>query len=259
MKISIITVTYNSAATLQDTIDSLLRQSYTDWEHIIVDGGSKDETLSIITANEARYGGHLRYISEKDNGIYDAMNKGIRMATGDVVGTLNSDDFFFDDNVLSRVADTLNAQSDLDAIYGDVRFVDAADLTHTVRYYSSRTFRPWKMRMGYMPAHPSFYCRKACFERAGLYNPSFRIAGDFEFLLRLLYIKKAQSCYLPFCFVTMRQGGVSTANYRAHLLINKEHLHALRANGVYSNIFFLSVRYIYRIYEAIYNKLKYNI
>ena len=166
MKISIITATFNSGDTLRDTIWSVLSQDFSDWEHIIVDGKSKDDTIAIIKELEPHYGGRLRWISEPDNGIYDAMNKGLRMASGDVVGILNSDDFFSDRMVLSRIVNEFRNYK-IDAVYGDIHFVNSHDLTHCVRYYSSRFFQSWMMVFGYQPAHPSFYCRKSCYDRFG--------------------------------------------------------------------------------------------
>ena len=159
MKISIVTATFNSSATLRDTIKSVLGQTYRDFEHLIIDGGSKDDTLDIVREYEPQYGGRLRWVSERDRGIYDAMNKGIAMATGDVVGILNSDDFYTSDTVLQAVAEAMQEQS-VDAVYGDIHYVNEHDLTRCTRYYSSAGFRRWKMRLGWMPAHPSFYCRK---------------------------------------------------------------------------------------------------
>lgn len=150
MKITIITATYNSGQTLTDTLESVLRQSYTDIDYVIVDGGSKDNTLDIIRRYEPRFEGRMRWISEPDKGIYDAMNKGIRMATGDVVGLLNSDDFYTSNDVLEHVARALS-DPNVDAVYGDIHYVNDDDLTHCVRYYSSRVFSRGLMRLGFMP------------------------------------------------------------------------------------------------------------
>ncbi len=191
MKISVITATFNSGKTLRDTIESVLRQTYRDIEYIIVDGASRDDTLDIIREYEPRFGGRMRWISEPDRGIYDAMNKGIGMATGAVVGLLNSDDFYTDECVLERVAAEI---MDVDAVYGDIHYVDDGDLTKCVRYYSSKGFRRWKMRMGFMPAHPSFYCRRTVYTRFGLFDTDFRVAADFEQLLRLIYLGRIRNC-----------------------------------------------------------------
>ena len=160
MKISLITVTYNAGDVLCCAIESVLHQTYPNLEYIIVDGASKDNTLDIIRAYEPQFQGRMKWISEPDRGLYDAMNKGICMATGDVVGILNSDDFFTSNDVLEKVAECF-ADNDVDAVYGDIHFVRSDDLNRCVRYYSSRIFRRGLMRLGFIPAHPSFYCRLA--------------------------------------------------------------------------------------------------
>lgn len=242
MKISIITATFNSGGTVRDTLESVLRQTFRDIEYIIVDGASTDTTLDVVREYEPKFGGRLRWISEPDRGIYDAMNKGLAMATGDVVGILNSDDFFSSDEVLEHVADALS-NSEIDAVYGDIHFVGDDDLTKCVRYYSSKRFRRWQMRMGFMPAHPSFYCRRSVYERYGVFDASYRIAADFEQLLRLIYIHRISTRYLPLDFVTMRTGGASTTGMNSHKRILQEHLRAYRENGVRSNIFLEGLRY----------------
>ena len=248
MKISIVTPTWNSAETLRDTLESVLRQDYAHFEHIVVDGGSSDGTLDILREYSERYGDRIRWISEPDEGIYDAMNKGIEMCTGDVVGVLNSDDFFTSSDALSTIAAGIGKH---DAVYGDIHYVDPADVNAPVRYYSSALFRRWKMRFGFMPAHPSFYCRKRIYTDYGLYDNSFRIAADFEMLLRLIYLHRIDACYIPKDFVTMRTGGASTSGFRSHRAIVGDHLRAYRKNGVHSNVAFEFCRYCYRIWEKI--------
>lgn len=248
MKVSVITATWNSGATLRDTLESVLRQTYPDIEHIIVDGGSTDNTMALIKEYEPRYNGRLRYIYEPDKGIYDAMNKGIRMATGNVVGLLNSDDFYTSDDVLATVAATLKNDS-LDAVYGDIHFVNDGDLKKCVRYYSSRPFRRWWMRFGFMPAHPSFYCRREVYMKYGTFDISYKVAADFECLLRLIFIHRIKIKYLPLDFVTMRTGGASTSGMSSHKRILHDHQLAFRNNGVYSNVLFEFMRYGYKICE----------
>lgn len=255
MKVSIITATWNSAATVRDTIESVLSQTYQDIEHIIVDGNSKDETMEIVKSYEPRYHGRLRYISEPDRGIYDAMNKGIAMATGDVIGILNSDDFYTSSNVLEVLAYNLES-SDADAVYGDIHFVDDSDLTKCVRYYSSKGFSRWKMRLGWMPAHPSFYCRKSVYEKFGTFDISFKIGADFENLLRLIFVNKIKTVYIPLDCVTMRTGGASTSGLNSHKQILADHQRAFKKNGVYSNIFFEGLRYLEKIWEIVSFKFK---
>lgn len=251
MKISIITATYNSASTIRYTIESVLRQTCSDYELIIKDGGSKDETLDICREYEAKFEGRMRIISASDKGIYDAMNKGIEAATGDVIGILNSDDFYTSNDVLQAVVDAFVADNTIDAVYGDVHFVKDDDLTKCVRYYSSALFHRRWMRFGFMPAHPSFYCKKACYEKFGCFDTSFKIAADFENLLRLIFIGRIKTQYIHKDFVTMRTGGASTAGFNSRKTIMKEHLRGFKKNGIYSNAFLLSLRYFYKIYELI--------
>lgn len=248
MKISIVTATFNSGGTVRDTLESVLGQTFCDYEHLIIDGGSSDDTLDIVREYEPRYNGRLRWISERDRGIYDAMNKGIAMATGDVVGILNSDDFYTSTNVLAQVAEAMQ-DATVDAVYGDVHYVNDGDLSKCTRYYSSAGFRRWKMRLGWMPAHPSFYCRRLVYERYGAFDLSFKIGADFENLLRLIYVHRINTRYLPLDFVTMRQGGASTSGLKSHRQILNDHLRAYRKNNVNSNIFLESLRYAAKLGE----------
>lgn len=249
MKISIITVTFNSGLTLHCTIASVLQQTYSDIEYIIVDGASNDNTLEIIKEYEALFQRQMHWISEKDTGLYDAINKGIAMSTGDVVGILNSDDFFTSPTVIEEIAN--NFSEEIDAVYGDVHFVNSTDLTHPIRYYSSKIFRPSLMKLGFMPAHPTFYCRKSCYDKYGLYKTDFKIAADFDLLLRFIYVHHISLKYLPLDMVTMRVGGASTNGLKSHVCIMKEHLRSFKENGLKSNIFFLSLRYFYKLTEYI--------
>jgi glycosyltransferase involved in cell wall biosynthesis len=246
MKISIITATYNSSATLRDTINSVLSQDYSDYEHIIIDGCSKDSTLDIIREFEPRYGGKLKWISEKDRGLYDAMNKGVQMASGEVVGILNSDDFYTSNDILSTVAQNI---ADVDAVYGDIHYVDDGNLNKTVRYYSSSYFKPWMMRLGFMPAHPSFYCKKDVYQKYGLFDTSFRVAADFEQLLRFIFLNRISTKYMPQDFVTMRTGGASSSGMASHKKIIKDHMLAYKKNGIYSNYLLEGFRYLYKILD----------
>lgn len=250
MKISIITATYNSKRTLRDTLESVLSQTFSDYEHIIIDGDSKDGSLDLIRTYAPKYGDRLKVVSEPDQGIYDAMNKGIQMATGDVIGILNSDDFYTSADALQVIADTF-ANNDIDATYGDIHFVNDDDLSKCVRYYSSAIFRRSFMRFGLMPAHPSFYCKKAVYEKYGSFDTSYKVAADFENLLRIIYVGNIKTKYIPKDFVTMRTGGASTAGLSSRTQIMKDHLRALKANDIYSNVFLLSLRYIYKLYEVL--------
>ena len=255
MVISIITATYNSAKTVRDTFRSVLSQDYEDFEYIVIDGGSKDGTVDIIREYEPVFGSRMKWISEPDSGIYDAMNKGIRMATGEVVGLLNSDDFYTSNIILSSVAAAMK-DAKLDAVYGDIHYVRDYDLKKCVRYYSSRPFRRVWMRFGFMPAHPSFYCRREVYERYGMYDLEYKVAADFECLLRFIYIHRIKTKYLPLDFVTMRTGGASTSGMASHKRIMYDHLRAFKKNKVYSNVVFESLRYIYKVCEIMKHKMK---
>lgn len=251
MTISLITVTYNSGNTLPSTFQSILSQTHPDIEYIIVDGASKDHTIDVIKEYEPKFDGRLKWISEPDKGLYDAMNKGIRMATGEVVGILNSDDFFTGNNVLRQVAQAFEHDDQLAAIYGDVHFVNPDNLDKCVRYYSSKVFKRKLMRFGFMPAHPSFYLRRKYFKKFGCYKTDYRIAADFEFLLRVIYKGNISMKYLPIDMVTMRTGGASTSGMASHKRIMKEHLRAFRENGIHTNAFLLGLRYIYKVGELL--------
>lgn len=254
MKVSIITAAWNSGATLRDTLESVLGQTYPDIEHILVDGGSTDRTMELVREYEPRYGGRLRYVSEPDKGVYDAMNKGIRMATGEIVGILNSDDFYTSPDTVETLVGELERHK-VDAVYGDIHYVDGKDLGKTVRYYSSAGFRRWKMLLGFMPAHPSFYCRKEAYERFGLFKTSYKVAADFENLLRLIYVGGISIRYVPKDCVTMRIGGASTSGWTSHRQIMADHARAYRENHVPSNALLDSLRYIYKVAEIVKFKL----
>lgn len=256
MKISVITSTFNSAATVSDTFESILRQTYKDVECIVVDGASRDGTVDIIREYEPRFGGRMLWVSERDNGLYDAMNKGIHMATGDIIGILNSDDFYTSRDVLETIVKVFESDG-VDAVYGDIHFVAPDDLSTCKRYYSSSIFKRSLMKMGFMPAHPSFYCKRELYLQHGLFDTSFRIAADFEQLLRLIYINGIKTKYIAKDCVTMRTGGVSTSGFSSHKRILKEHMAAYKKNGIRSTYLHEAVRYAYKITEVIISKLNY--
>lgn len=243
--ISVITVSYNAVLTIEQTILSVINQTYLNIEYIIIDGGSTDGTVNVIK----KYADKIAYwVSESDKGIYDAMNKGIRMATGDVVGILNSDDFYTDENVLQTVADNFMNHS-VDAVYGDIHFVHDADLGKCVRYYSSRLFSPFWLRFGFMPAHPSFYCKREVFDKAGLYSLDYKIGADYEMMVRLFRKYGISSRYISKDFVTMRTGGASNHHFSNRLTLIREDVKACRDNGIYTNSFLVSLKFLYKIFE----------
>lgn len=246
--ISIITATYNSAETINDTIKSVLCQTNKDFEYIIVDGGSTDETIDIVKSYESEFSGRLKWVSEKDKGIYDAMNKGIKMASGDIIGILDSDDYYTSDDILQTIADAFKCQN-VDAIYGDIHFIKDGVPDKCVRYYSSRLFSPFWLRFGFMPAHPSFYCKREVFDKSGLYRLDYKIGSDYEMMVRLFRKHKISSRYVPKDFVTMRTGGASNSNLQSRLTLIKEDVKACRDNGIYTNELFICLKFLYKIFE----------
>lgn len=254
MKISIITVTYNSSQTLRDTLISVLKQDYDNYEYILIDGGSTDSTVNIIKEYEPRFSGRMRWISEQDRGMYDGMNKGIKMATGDVVGIINSDDFYHRNDIFKIISDAFTQNPGIQAIYGDVRFVNPENLDKTVRYYSSARFRPSKFRWGWMPAHPSFFTYKSNFERFGYYKIDYHIAADYELLIRFLYSHKLPSKYIPIDFMKMRTGGRSTNGFKSNIYLNKEIVRACQENGIYTNMAMLFMKYFVKVFELVKTK-----
>lgn len=256
MKISIIIATYNSGQTLTHTLQSIVAQTYSDYEVIVCDGASTDGTLDVVEQFKPALGGRMLCVSEPDNGLYDAMNKGVLRATGDIVGFLNSDDFYTSDDVLQTIADTMGRSPETDAVYADVHYIDATD-RKPVRYYSSRLFAPWTMRLGFMPAHPSFYCRRELYCKYGKFDLRYKIAADFEHLFRLFFLQRIRAQYVHKDFVTMLSGGVSNAQLSSRWLIMKEHRQALKRHHCHTSYFLLSLRYVYKVLEVAYSRLKY--
>jgi glycosyltransferase involved in cell wall biosynthesis len=249
MTVSIITATYNSAKTVADTLQSIASQTYLNIEHIIVDGASKDNTLDIV-----RQFPHVaKVISEPDKGIYDAMNKGLKMATGDIIGILNSDDFYDATNLIQKVVDAFEQQQ-IDAVFGDVTFVQPNNLKKIVRYYSSKHFHPKKFEFGYMPAHPTFFTKKETYEKYGVFKTNYHISADYELLIRLLYVHKLKYQYLNYSMVTMRAGGVSNSSLKHIYILNKEIVRACAENGIKTNMFKLSLKFFRKISEFIFVK-----
>lgn len=253
MKVSLITVTFNSGMTLRDTIQSVLSQSFPDIEYILVDGLSQDRTIKIVKEYEPLFQNRLKWVSEKDSGLYDAMNKGIRMATGDIIGIINSDDFYFRNDVITKIVEAFN-DNNVQAIYGDVRFVNPNNLDRTVRYYSSKRFVPSLFRFGFMPAHPTFFTYRKYFDQFGYYKTNYKIAADYELLVRFLYVHRLKSKYLPLDFMKMRTGGASTASIKSNILLNKEIVRACKENGIWTCYPLLLLKYLVKIFEFIFLK-----
>lgn len=236
LKVSIITVCYNSAVTLADAIESVLAQNYHDIEHIVIDGGSTDGTASILKKYKGRI---TKVVSEPDGGIYDAMNKGISLATGDAIGILNSDDFYASNDVIENVVKAFTKETDM--VIGDVAFVDRVNVQKRLRYVSGSGFTPWSwlLRFGWMPPHPATFMRKNVYGTFGCYKTDFAIASDYEFFVRTLMVGRMRTVHTPKALVTMRVGGASTGGFKSTLVISHEILRALRENHIYSNTMFV--------------------
>jgi len=239
MKISVITVVLNNEQHIETAIQSVKMQNYNDIEYIVVDGGSSDGTLKVIDRNRD----YINFlISEPDRGIYDAINKGISVSTGDVIALLHSDDFFLKDTVISDIANQFDNNPDVDIVLGGVDFVRSRDLNFPVRLYSSCSFSPWKMRFGFMPPHPGAFVRKSAYDIVGYYRTSYKIGGDFDWFVRAFFVHRIVYKKNNSVMVRMRIGGVSTAGVVNTFLITREILKSLKENKVYSNLLFVLVR-----------------
>lgn len=252
MKISIVTVCYNSSQTIKSTLESVALQSYRNFEHLIVDGGSTDGTLDIIRAWREH---PIRMVSESDEGIYDAMNKGLALATGDVVGCLNSDDFYADSSVLEKIANAFQDGS-VDACYGDLVYV-SQDSRRILRYWKSQPFVKGSFAKGWCPAHPTFYVRKSVIDRLGLFDRSFKLAADMEFMMRYLEHGKIRSIYISDVLIKMRVGGATNQSWKNIVQQNNEIFIALQKEGVQlSKPLFLMRKLKSRIYQFVAGRLK---
>jgi glycosyltransferase involved in cell wall biosynthesis len=246
MKVTIITTTYNSSDTVRDTLLSVASQSYRSIEHIVIDGASTDNTVDII--NEFPHVSRL--VSEKDNGIYDAMNKGIAMATGDIVGILNSDDFFADNSVVEKIVQTF-IQSGSDAVYGDLLFVDRWNISRIKRIWVAGDYRPMLLYRGWMPPHPTFYVRRHCYEQFGNFNTQFKVAADYDMLIRLLLVNRIRVTYIPRVLINMRTGGVSTRSFRRRFSINREDQLVWKINNQSPKWYTLYCKPLYKLKQFI--------
>lgn len=243
MKVSIITVCYNSARTLQETIESVLTQSYQNIEYIIIDGNSTDETPAILTQYQNRIA-HI--VSEPDKGLYDAMNKGIALSTGEVIGILNSDDVLAHSGVIADVVAAMNDNTE--AICSDVNiFKDKKE--NVVRKYRCTRWKPWMFRIGHQPPHPGFFVRKTCYEKYGSFDLQFKRAADFELLLRFIGVHKINTKFLPYTSVLMRSGGSSQQGLTAISEANIEDHRALKKHGYFSVLPLIWCKYFLKIFQ----------
>ena len=247
MKITVITACRNAEATIQKTIDSVTGQTWPSIEHIVIDGASTDATVLLLQKNKTK----IAYcISEPDNGVYQAMNKGLALATGDIIAFLNADDVYSNARVLETVANTMQAQN-LDALFGDVEFFHASNPGKVVRIYNSGHFNPSRIAWGWMPAHPALFVRRSIYERFGFFKEDFRIAGDYEWVARIFKNGQIKSQHLASVLVRMQTGGLSTSGLRASYLLNKEIIRACRQNAIETNWLMILSKYFYKVRELL--------
>ena len=232
MKVSLITVSYNSASTIADTLKSVQFQTYQDIEYIVVDGNSSDGTIEIVKQFlDASQGLVTKFLCERDKGIYDAMNKGLAMATGDIIGVLNSDDFYCSNDVIEEVVRAFQ-QNKTDCLYGDLNYVDPIDTSKIVRKWRSGSFRKENFLRGWMPPHPTFFVRKTCYDRFGKFDTQFKSAADYELMLRFLFKESCSAVHLPKVMIHMRAGGVSNVSLKNRIRANREDRLAWKINGL---------------------------
>lgn len=251
MKISLITVTYNSAETLCDTLQSVLNQTFKDIDYIIVDGASKDSTMDIVKVFEPKFEGRLRWLSEPDKGIYDAMNKGVMTAQGEIVGILNSDDFFASNDILEKVNAAFKENPDVDGVYADVRYVGWNDTGKTVRMFSGKDFKREKLCWGKMPPHPSFYVKRECYDKFGLYSLDYPICADYDMFVKMIWMGNINTLYINDVFVNMRNGGTSSNGIKVHRKIMRERMRCVREHNMPSNFFKQTSRYFGKIFSLL--------
>ncbi len=244
MKVSIITATYNSAATVSDTLTCVQQQDYPDIEHIIIDGGSKDDTLKIVN----RFSHVAKIISEKDDGIYDAMNKGISFATGEIIGILNSDDVYSNNHVISEVVSAFENDA-VDVCYADLQYVQQDDTSKVVRTWKSGKFSEKSFYWGWMPPHPTLFVRKSVYTKTGTFNTLLKFSADYEMMLRILVKYKMYACYIPQVIVMMRAGGISNASVGNRVKANKEDRLAWKLNGLKPYFFTLYLKPIRKVFQ----------
>lgn len=245
-KVSIITICYNAEKTIAQTIQSVLDQSYENIEYIIIDGASKDSTKKIIEFFESNIS---KVISEPDKGLYNAFNKGLNQVTGDIIGILNSDDFYPNTSVIKQIVELFESNPNIDAISTSVQIFKHNQFNQPYRTYHAKSFKPWQFRIGIQPPHPGFFITKSALLKVGNYNEQFRISGDFDWLLRAIWVHRLKVVYTNLVTVFMRDGGLSSSGFSSKKRMNEENLWSLRTNGIYSNLVFVYSKYLLKIFQ----------
>ncbi|MES2134319.1 MAG: glycosyltransferase family 2 protein [Bacteroidota bacterium] len=245
LKVSIITITYNSEATLADTLKSVLNQTYKNIEYIIIDGKSTDSTLSIIDAYKSSI---AKVVSEKDNGLYDALNKGIAVATGDVIGILHSDDFYTSNTVIEKIVQTLS-ENESDAVYADLYYVDKNNTDNIFRKWKSGSYKHGMFLSGWMPPHPTFFAKRTCYQSFGSFNLNLVSAADYELMLRFIHKHKIKLAYLPEFIIKMRVGGKSNVSLKNRIRANNEDRKAWKINGLKPHFYTLYAKPLRKIIQ----------
>ncbi len=247
-KFSIITICFNAKDTIEQTIQSVLQQNYKNIEYIVIDGGSKDGSAEIIRKYSSQIS---HFVSEPDNGLYDALNKGFKAAAGDIIGILHADDYFAHSQVVDTLAHLFNTHQNIDCLSTSVEIYKHPNYSKPYRNYRATAFSTWQFRIGMQPPHPGFYIKKEAFNKVGFFNTNYKISGDFDWLLRVIIQHKMTVHYSNFVSVHMRHGGVSSAGFKSILLMNRENLKVLKNNGIYSNLPLIFTKYFFKIFQLI--------
>jgi glycosyltransferase involved in cell wall biosynthesis len=245
-KVSIITVCYNSGKTIRDTLQSVAGQMYENIEHLVIDGLSSDDTMDIVSSFKHE---KMKVISEKDHGLYDALNKGLQLASGDIIGILHSDDFFAHPHVIYDIVALFDSKENVQAISSSVQIYKGNDFKKPFRVYKANRFKLWQFRLGMQPPHPGFFIRKASSAEVGKFNTAYKISADFDWLLRAIRLHKLKVLYVGYVSVHMRDGGASSSGIKSKLLMNRENLKILKAHGIYSNTLLVYLKYFLKLFQ----------
>ena len=246
LKVSIITICYNAENTILKTVKSVLDQDYANIEYIIIDGASTDKTVSILNKFSNN---EFKLLSEKDEGLYDAINKGISICTGDIIGLLHSDDIYPNSKVISTIVSHFELDKSTEALSSSVEIYKSSNFTNPYRIYKANSFKSWQFKIGIQPPHPGFFITKNAFEKVGYYRTQYKISGDFDWLLRAILLNKIKVKYTDYVSVFMLDGGLSSSGWKSKVRMNNENLKILKSHGIYSNKIFIYLKYFLKIFQ----------